>query len=79
MINVAGIEFDKRPKTCPSCKKSLKSKVKLKEVKWPNFCVTPEDPYLYNVMMLWNTKTDKRSGWLCGECNKRFCDGTEEL
>jgi hypothetical protein len=79
MTNVVGIEFDKRPETCPNCKKCLKSKVRhLKESELPGFCVTASNPYLYNVIMVWNTKTDKRSGWLCGECNKRFCDGTEE-
>lgn len=78
LTNVAGTEFDKRPEECPHCKSGLRSHVRLNESEWPNFCVTPENPYLYSTTEVWNTTTDKRSGWLCGFCNKRFKDGEEQ-
>ena len=55
--NAAGILFEKWPETCPSCKKSLRlENVSLKENELEQFNVDPDDPALYAVMQIWDTK-----------------------
>ena len=77
--NAKGNLFKKRPETCPSCKKSLRlENVSLKESELEQFNVDPDDPALYAVMQIWDTKKNTRSAWNCMLCNHRWKDGAEE-
>ena len=77
--NAAGMLFEKWPETCPSCKKSLRiENVKLNESELSQFNVDPDDPALYAVMQIWNTKANTRAAWNCMLCNHRWKDGAEE-
>ena len=77
--NAAGILFEKWPETCPSCKKSLRlENVNLKDSELSQFNVDPDDPALYAVMQIWDTKKNTRSAWNCMLCNHRWKDGAEE-
>ena len=77
--NASGTLFEKCPETCPCCKRSLRiENVKLKENELRQFNVDPDDPVLYSVMQIWNTKANTRSAWNCMLCNHRWKDGAEE-
>jgi len=77
--NAKGDLFEKRPDKCPSCNKSLRLEhIKLQPEELKQFNVDPDDPVLYSVMPIWNTKKDTRSAWSCGFCSHRWTDGAEE-
>jgi len=76
--NASGNLFEKRPETCPHCKISLKSDIRLTERELPNYNVDPDDPYLHNVMEIVDTNINDRVGWYCLQCMGKWYDNKEE-
>ena len=76
--NAAGDLFEKRPEVCQVCHQSLRSDVRIEDHELVNFNVDPDDPHLYNVAEIVNTKLGKRVGWLCGLCCKSWKDNESE-